>query len=74
MDMIAAYTVNGAYAAFDETESGTLTAGKRADVVVLARDISKIPPTEIAATKVLLTLADGRAVFVGDALPKPKLD
>jgi predicted amidohydrolase YtcJ len=40
--------VNGAYAAFDEMEAGKLTVGKRADVVVLDKDITKVPPIEIA--------------------------
>jgi predicted amidohydrolase YtcJ len=71
MDMLRAYTVNGAYAAFDETESGTLTVGKRADVVVLDKDITKVPPTEIATSKVLLTLIDGAPAHEGEGLPKP---
>lgn len=70
-DMIAAYTVNGAFTAFDETQSGTLTVGKRADVVVLDRDITKSPPTDIATTKVLLTIAEGSAVHEGEGLPQP---
>jgi predicted amidohydrolase YtcJ len=71
MDMLRAYTVNGAYAAFDEEESGTLTAGKRADVVVLDKDITKVPATEIATGKVLLTLIDGEPAHEGEGLPKP---
>jgi len=71
MDMLRAYTVNGAFAAFDETASGTLTAGKRADVVVLDKDPTKIPPTEIASAKVLLTLIDGAPAHEGEQLPKP---
>jgi len=71
MDMLRAYTVNGAYAAFDEAESGTLTEGKRADVVVLDKDLTKIPPTEIASAKVLLTLIDGAPAHEGEGLPKP---
>lgn len=71
MDMLKAYTVNSAYAAFDETESGTLTAGKRGDVVVLDADITKIAPTEIAAAQVLITLIDGKPVHEGEGLPKP---
>lgn len=63
MDMIEAYTVNGAYAAFDEANSGTLTVGKRADIVVLDSDIAKGAPTDIAKAKVLLTLIDGKAVY-----------
>jgi predicted amidohydrolase YtcJ len=72
MDMLRAYTVNGAYAAFDEKESGTLTVGKRADVVVLDKDITKVPATEIATGKVLLTLIDGQAAHEGEGLPEPK--
>ena len=71
MDMLRAYTVNGAYAAFDEAEFGTLTAGKRADVVVLDKDLTKIPPTEITSAKVLLTLIDGAPAHEGEGLPKP---
>jgi predicted amidohydrolase YtcJ len=72
MDMLRAYTVNGAYAAFDEAESGTLTVGKRADIVVLDRDVTKIAPTEISAGKVLITLIDGEAVFEGEGISAPK--
>ena len=71
MDMLRAYTANGAFAAFDEAESGTLTVGKRADIVVLDRDITKIPATEISAGKVLVTLIDGAPVHEGEGLPKP---
>jgi predicted amidohydrolase YtcJ len=71
MDMLRAYTVNGAYAAFDETGSGTLAVGKRADVVVLDKDLTKIPPTEITSAKVLLTLIDGAPAHEGEGLPKP---
>lgn len=71
MDMLRAYTVNGAYAAFDEAESGTLATGKRADVVVLDKDVTKIAPTEIASAKVLLTLIGGEPAHEGEGLPKP---
>ncbi len=72
MDMLRAYTVNGAFAAFDEANSGTLSVGKRADVVVLDRDLTKIPSTEISASKVLITLIDGAPVYEGEGLPKPQ--
>lgn len=74
MDMIAAYTVNGAFAAFDEANSGTLTAGKRADIVVLDRDITKVPSTEISKGVVLMTVAEGKIVHEGEGLPKPSGD
>lgn len=71
MDMLEAYTVNGAYAAFDEAQSGTLAIGKRADIVILDRDVTKIPATEIATTKVLATVIDGKPVYKSDKLPQP---
>ncbi|MEW9835677.1 amidohydrolase [Mesorhizobium marinum] len=73
MDMLRAYTVNGAYAAFDEAESGTLTVGKRADVVVLDKDVTKIAPTDIVSATVLATLIDGEPVHEGEGLPKPTM-
>ncbi len=72
MDMLRAYTSNGSFAAFDEANSGTLSLGKRADVVVLDKDVTKIAPTEIASAKVLLTLIDGQPVHEGEALAQPE--
>ena len=52
-----------AYAAFMENESGTLTAGKYADFVVLDRDIMTVGPEEILSTRVMLTVLGGRVVY-----------
>lgn len=71
MDMLRAYTVNAAYSRFDEAESGTLTVGKRADIVVLDRDLTKVAVTEIAHGKVLATLVNGKLEFEGEGLPQP---
>jgi hypothetical protein len=54
------YTSDGAYATFDEAERGTLTKGKLADFVVLSQDLTKIDPTKIRQTKVLLTVMGGK--------------
>ncbi|MEO8448602.1 MAG: amidohydrolase family protein [Gemmatimonadota bacterium] len=67
--MLKAYTVAGARAAFDETIDGTIEVGKAADLVVLDRDLYKIPPHQIHRAKVLLTLLDGREVYRDRALP-----
>lgn len=56
------YTLNAAFAAHREDRSGSLKVGKSADLVVLDRDLFKIPENEIAKTKVLLTLFAGEAV------------
>lgn len=56
-------TIDPAYASFTEGELGSLEAGKRADFVVLSRDIMKIPPPDILDTKVLATVLDGRVAY-----------
>jgi len=61
--MLRAYTVNGAWLSHDEKSRGSLEPGKAADIIVLARDLYKIPSSEIGRVKVLLTLLDGRPVF-----------
>lgn len=59
---IAGYTLDAAYANHRERDSGSIETGKRADLVVLDKDLFKIPAHEIATTKVLLTLLAGKAV------------
>ncbi len=61
--MLAAYTLHGAWLMHQDTEVGSIEAGKRADLVVLDRDLFRIPAAEIGDAKVLLTLLDGRAVY-----------
>jgi len=60
---VDAYTKAGAYARFADTSTGTLEAGKEADLAVLSRDIFSIPPQEIGKTHVVLTMVGGRTVF-----------
>jgi len=42
---------------------GSLSPGKFADIVVLDQDIFTIEPQEIADTKVVMTILDGRVVY-----------
>lgn len=62
-EAVRAYTVGSAYAEFQETVKGSVTAGKLADLVILSRDIFKIDPKEIDNVKVVLTIVDGRVVY-----------
>ena len=62
-EALAAYTRDAAYAAFAEGDVGTLEPGKLADLVLVDRDLSRIPPPEIRDAKVLLTAVGGRVVF-----------
>lgn len=57
------YTINGAYASFEEKVKGSLEVGKLADFVVLDQDLFKIDPTEIRNVKVLQTIVGGKTVF-----------
>ena len=67
--MLAAYTIGGAYAAFEERDAGSLEPGKLADLVVLDRNLFEIPSSEISEAKVLLTLFEGREVFRDPTFP-----
>jgi hypothetical protein len=62
-EAITAYTINAAYASFDEHRKGTLQAGKLADFIILDKDITKIPAEEIRTAKVLRTVVGGKTVF-----------
>jgi predicted amidohydrolase YtcJ len=68
--MVDAYTINAAYALRQEDRTGSLEPGKRADFIVLDRDIFTIDPFELHATRVLATYLDGREVWRSDAAAK----
>jgi predicted amidohydrolase YtcJ len=57
------YTINGAYAAFEEDRKGSLTPGKLADIAVLSQDILTIPEEQIPNTKVDVTIVGGTVKY-----------
>jgi predicted amidohydrolase YtcJ len=61
-DALRGYTVDAAYAGFEEQRRGTLEVGKLADLVLLERDIRAIAVEDIPSTKILLTLVGGKIV------------
>jgi predicted amidohydrolase YtcJ len=61
--MLTAYTTSGAYLSHDENVRGTITEGKLADLILLDKDLFKIPASEIHTAKVLLTFFEGREVY-----------
>ncbi|MCJ1961450.1 amidohydrolase [Novosphingobium mangrovi (ex Hu et al. 2023)] len=63
MAALAMYTREAAYLSFDEDNRGTITPGKFADLVVLDRNLLTVPEEEILATKVDLTLVDGKVLY-----------
>ncbi len=65
IEALRSYTVNAAYAAFEEELKGSLAVGKLADVTVLTRDILTIPDDEIESAKVAYTIVGGKVVYRG---------
>jgi hypothetical protein len=62
-EALAAYTRDAAYASFEEDVKGTLEPGKLADLVVLDRDITVVPPEQLADARVRATVVGGRIVW-----------
>jgi predicted amidohydrolase YtcJ len=62
-DALRAYTVNGAYASFEEGIKGTLAPGMLGDVAVFETDLFAVDPTALHAVRVDYTIADGRVAF-----------
>ena len=61
---LQAYTINNAYAAFEEDVKGSITPGKLADIVVLDRNIFEIDPMEIKDVNVTMTVLGGKVIFM----------
>ncbi len=57
------FTIDAAYAQFEESEKGSITPGKRADMVVLDRNPLRIEPEEIAEINVMKTIIGGRVKY-----------
>jgi hypothetical protein len=62
-ETLIAFTRNSAFAAHAETLTGSLEAGKLADLVVLSKDIMRVPPAEILSTSVRMTIVGGEIVY-----------
>ena len=60
---LQAYTVNGAYASYDEERKGFIKPGMLADIVVLSEDIFSLEPEQLGQVKVAYTIFDGRVVY-----------
>lgn len=60
---LRAYTIDAAFASFEDGIKGSLERGKLADIVVLDRDLSSIPPAGIRDAAVVATIVGGRIVY-----------
>jgi hypothetical protein len=57
------YTVNAAYASFEENVKGSIEEGKLADLTVLSRDPLNVAPNKIGGIEIEMTLIGGRIVY-----------
>jgi predicted amidohydrolase YtcJ len=62
-EALRGYTIEGAYAEFEEKVKGSLEPGKLADMTVISDDITKIAPKQILSIRVLKTVIGGRIVY-----------
>jgi predicted amidohydrolase YtcJ len=60
---LAMYTINAAYASFEEDVKGSITPGKLADLVMLSADPTTVPPEQIKDIKVEMTIIGGQVVW-----------
>jgi hypothetical protein len=69
-EAVQCYTLNSAYAGFQEKMSGSIEPGKLADLAVFKSDLSEIPKKEIRDVGCYMTLVNGKILYhEGD--PKP---
>ena len=61
-EALRSWTIEGAYAAFEENKKGSLEVGKVADFIMLSNDVMTMPETDIWKTRVTLTVSAGKIV------------
>ncbi len=62
-EAIKGYTINNAFAAFEENDKGSIEPGKLADLVVLSDDILSVDPVKIKDVEVEMTVFDGNVIY-----------
>jgi predicted amidohydrolase YtcJ len=65
MEALRSYTINVAFAGFDETIKGSLAVGKLADITVFSKDLMTIPEDQIPSTQILYTIVGGKVQYTG---------
>ena len=65
MEALKSYTINNAYAGFEEDIKGSLEVGKLADITVLDRDILTIPEEDIPNIAISYTIVGGEIMYSG---------
>jgi predicted amidohydrolase YtcJ len=66
---LRSYTLNNAYAAFEEELKGSITPGKLADIVVLSENILRVPEERVLSARVVYTIVGGRVLYQEGSSP-----
>jgi len=62
-EALKSYTLDGAFAEFEEDFKGSIEVGKAADFTIYDKDIMQVAEEEILTTKVMMTVVAGKVVF-----------
>ena len=65
-EALHAVTLGSAYQYFEEDRKGSITPGKRADLVVLERDPAGVPVDDVSEVGILETFARGKSIWVAE--------
>jgi predicted amidohydrolase YtcJ len=65
-DALRAYTHAGAFSSFEESIKGSIAPGMLADIIVFSQDLFKIDSMRIGETKVVMTVFDGKVIYLDD--------
>jgi predicted amidohydrolase YtcJ len=62
-EALRAYTIDAAYAAFDDSRIGSIEPGKLADIVVLEQNLFDLPPEKLNTVPIAATIVGGKVVY-----------
>jgi predicted amidohydrolase YtcJ len=62
-DALRMYTVNAAFASFEDQFKGSIEEGKLADLTVISRDPTTTEPNKLSEIEVKMTIVDGKIVY-----------
>ena len=64
VEAVKGYTLDAAYASFEEGIKGSVEPGKLADITILDRDLTETPSEEIKDVPIYMTLVGGEILYV----------
>lgn len=63
LEAVRGFTLDAAYSSFEEKVKGSIEPGKLADVLVLSKDLTTMPPEKIMDAQVEMTMVGGKALY-----------